>query len=130
MSYFEFPNTRTYDSDLGWLIKHVNEYDEVIAALNEWIEENQPKIDDFQALYDALMSGDLPPAVQEGINTWMELHAIDLVGSLVKMVFFGLTPEGYFCAYIPENWDDIIFQTTGLDISIPDYNFGHLVLSY
>lgn len=23
MAYFEFPHTRTYDSDLGWLIKHV-----------------------------------------------------------------------------------------------------------
>ena len=25
MSYFEFPHTRTYDSDLGWLIKSMEE---------------------------------------------------------------------------------------------------------
>ena len=25
MSFFEYPHTRTYDNDLGWLIKHVNE---------------------------------------------------------------------------------------------------------
>ena len=130
MSYFEFPHTRTYDSDLGWLIAHVNSYDEVIQTLDAWISENQPKIDDFEQLYEMLMSGDLPAGVQEGINKWMELHAIDVVGQLVKMVFFGLD-DGYFVAYIPESWDDIIFNTTGYDIAIADVpDYGHLVLSY
>lgn len=129
MSYFEFPHTRTYDSDLGWLIKHVGEYDEVIQALNDWIEENEPKLDDFETLYNMLLSGDLPLGVQKGIEKWMEIHAIDLVGKLVKMVLFGLTDDGYFVAYIPESWADIIFNTTGLDISVPDVDYGHLVLS-
>ena len=35
MSFFEFPHTRTYDSDLGWLIKSMeellNEYNDLIA---------------------------------------------------------------------------------------------------
>ena len=130
MSFYEFPHTRTYDSDLGWLIKHMNSYDETIAALNTWIEENTPKIDDLVALYDSLMSGNLPPGVVEGINRWMRENALDLVGELVKMVFFGLTDDGYFIAYIPEGWDDIIFNTTGLDILIPDMDYGHLILSY
>lgn len=130
MSYFEFPHTRTYDSDLGWLIKHVNSYDEVINTLNEWIAENEPKLDDFEALYDMMMAGDLPPGIQEGINKWMQLHALDIVGALVKMVFFGITDDGYFVAYIPEGWDDIIFNTTGYDISAPDFDFGHLMLSF
>ena len=30
MSFFEFPHTRTYDSDLGWLIKHIIEMSEEI----------------------------------------------------------------------------------------------------
>ena len=131
MSFFEFPHTRTYDSDLGWLIEHINSYDETIAALNAWIEENEPRIEEIEALFDLLMSGDLPPGIQEGINNWMQSHAIDLVGQLVKTVFFGLTNDGYFVAYIPDSWDDITFNTTEWDIFIatmPDY--GHLVLSY
>ena len=131
MSFFEFPHTRTYDSDLGYIIKHMGSYDEVIQTLNNWIAENEPKLDDFEQLYNMMMSGDLPAGVQEGINKWMQLHALDLVGSLVKMVIFGLTDTGHFVAYIPDSWDDIIFNTTGLDISLalmPEY--GHLVLSY
>ena len=50
---------------------------------------------------------------------------------IVTMVFFGITENGYFVAYIPESWDDITFNTTGLDIIIPlEPEYGHLVLSY
>ena len=130
MSYFEFPHTRTYDSDLGWLIKHVNSYDETIEALNTWIAENTPKLNDFENLYNMLMAGNLPPGVQEGINKWMQLHALDIFGELIKMVFIAIDDNGYIIAYIPDGWDDIIFNTTGLDISIPGTDFGHLTLSY
>lgn len=130
MSFFEFPHTRTYDGDLGWLIKKVTSYDDTIQALNDWIAENQPKIDDFETIYQMLMSGELPEGVQEGIKKWLELNAIDLIGELVKMVFFGLTDDGYFVAFIPESWDDINFSTTGYDITISGFDYGHLVLSY
>lgn len=130
MSFFEFPHTRTYDSDLGWLIKHVGTYDETIHALNEWIAENQPKLDDMEALYEALISGDLPEGVKEGIEKWCRENMTDLIGQMAKMVFFSINDNGYFIAYIPEGWADIIFNTTGLDIAAPDYDFGHLALSF
>ena len=50
---------------------------------------------------------------------------------IATMVFFGLTDDGYFVAYIPDSWDDITFRTTELDIFLdiePEY--GHLVLVY
>ena len=130
MGFFEFPHTRTYDSDLGWLIKHVGSYDEVIQTLNDWIAQNEPKLDDFENLYNMMMAGDLPPGVQEGINKWMQLHALDIVGQLVKMVYFGIDDSGYFKAYIPDGWDDIIFNTTGYDINIAGLDYGHLTLSF
>jgi hypothetical protein len=48
---------------------------------------------------------------------------------MIKTVWFGLTDDGYFVAYIPESWQDVTFRTTGYDITtelMPD--FGHLVL--
>lgn len=129
MSFFEFPHTRTYDDDLGWLIKKVTSYDDTIQALNNWISENEPKLEDFEILYQMLISGNLPEGVQHGIEAWMKENAIDLIGELVKMVFFGITNEGYFVAYIPESWSDIIFGTSGLDDFPPDTEYGHLTLS-
>lgn len=130
MSFFEFPHTRTYDSDLGWLIKHVNSYDEVINTLNAWIAENEPKLDDMEALYQALISGNLPVGVQNGIEKWCRENMADLVAEMAHLVFFGITDDGYFVAYVPETWSDIIFNTTGYDISVPGVDFGHLTLSF
>lgn len=129
MSFFEFPHTRTYDTDLGWLIKHVGSYDETIQTLNDWISENQPKIDDFENLYNMLMAGDLPEGVQEAIEIWLRNNAADIVPDIVKNVFFGLE-NGYFVAYIPDSWADIIFGTSGLDDFPAGVDFGHLTLSY
>ena len=38
MSFFEFPHTRTYDSDLGWLIKKMKEIIEDVAQQNTAID--------------------------------------------------------------------------------------------
>lgn len=131
MAFFEFPHTRTYDSDLGWLIKTVSSYNEVIQALNDWIETNTPRLEDLEDFKNALESGNLPAGVQAGITTWLTSHAADIITAIIKNVWFGLTNAGYFVAYVPDSWSDITFKTTGLDIILdlmPEY--GHLVLQY
>lgn len=130
MSYFEFPHTRTYDSDLGWLIKSVKKLIECCEDMQQWRIDHEAEYNQLKALYDALMSGTFPPEVVTALNKWMTENGRDLVGELVKMVFFGITDDGYFVAYIPEGWDEIIFNTTGYDINLPDFDFGHLVLSF
>lgn len=130
MSYFEFPHTRTYDSDLGWLIKTVKALGEAVDAMEDWKTTHEEEYLQLKALYDAVMSGNFPPEITDAFTRWMQQNGLDLVGELVKMVFFGITDDGYFVAYIPEYWDDIIFNTTGYDISILGYDFGHLTLSF
>lgn len=130
MGYFDFPHTRTYDSDLGWLIKSVKKLIECCEEMNDWKTEHEEQYNQLKALYDAVMSGNFPPEIVGAFNTWMRENGLDLVGELVKMVFFGITDEGYFVAYIPEYWDDIIFNTTGYDINVLGFDFGHLVLSF
>ena len=131
MSFFEFPHTRTYDSDLGWLIKDTHTLDEMVAAIKQWIVDTQPTIEDLQRLYNNIINGNFPPDMIAALTNWMEHNALDLVGNLVKSVFFGITDDGYFVAFIPESWSDITFNTTGLDINVPlEPEYGHLILSY
>ena len=130
MSFFEFPHTRTYDTDLGWLIKHTKTNEEAIELLNNWVAEYEPKIEDFYNLYEMMISGTLPEGVKKGIHDWMVQNAANIVGNLVKMVFFGITDNGYFVAYIPDSWDEITFGTTGLDDFPTGIEYGHLTLSY
>lgn len=130
MSFFEFPHTRTYDSDLGWLIKDYKTLDEFKDAMLKWIQETQPTIDELNELLDMISSGNLPEGMQEGIRKWLEANALDLIGQLVKMIFFNLNDEGYLVAFIPESWNDITFGTTGLDVFPAGVDYGHLTLDY
>lgn len=129
MSFFEFPNTRTYDNDLGWLIKNVKNSDEAIKALEDWKAEADITIAELRDLLDALASGTVPEEVANAITKWLSINAKDIVGAMIKNVWFGLTMSGYFVAYIPDSWNDIIFKTTGYDFFTDlQENYGHLVL--
>lgn len=47
MSFFEFPHTRTYDSDLGWLIKEVEKISSEYQNIYNWMNSHEA---DYQQL--------------------------------------------------------------------------------
>lgn len=130
MSYFEFPHTRTYDSDLGWLIKTVKTICTAVESMEEWKITHEDEYNELKALYDSLMSGKFPPSIVDAFNKWAKNNMPQLIQNMILSVWFGITDDGYFVAYVPESWREIVFNTTGLDITIPGYEYGHLVLSY
>lgn len=131
MAFFEFPHTRSYDSDLGWLIRQCKSNLDAINVLQDWKNSASATIDDLQKLLDDIAAGVFPEEISSAIKNFIVNNFYDIVGDMMKMVWFGLTDTGYFVAYIPESWDDIQFFTTGYDFStdlMPEY--GHLVLGY
>lgn len=58
---------------------------------------------------------------------WADKNLPSMVTEMVRFVWFGLTPDGHFCAYVPANWDWLTFNT-GADITEPEY--GHLIITY
>ena len=130
MAYmFEFPHTRTYDNDLGWLIKNVKTAVDAIEELDRWKASAEGSINELQQLLDDIAAGNFPTEISNAIKNWIVANFYDIVGDIAKTVWFGLTDAGYFVAYIPDSWDEITFKTTGYDYTTelqPDY--GHLVL--
>lgn len=126
-----YPNGESLIQNWDWIIRSIKLLLKYMEESKEWMIEHEEAYEELKKLYDDIMAGDFPESIQEAFENWMQLHANELVGSMVKNVFFGLTDAGYFVAYIPESWEDITFNTTGLDIAVelqPEY--GHLVLSY
>ena len=132
MAYnYEFPYTdpNLYNDD--WLLKKMKELLAEMEGLEEWKTEYEQAYEDFKKMVEDIENGTFPASIQQAFSKWMSENALDLVGELVKCVFFEISPDGYFIAWIPDSWDDIIFNTTGLDITLAlQPNYGHLVLSY
>lgn len=82
-------------------------------------------IDEFNKFKD---SGFLDYYEQQ-LEAWINAHMPDIIGKYVRMVFFGLTLDGCFVAYIPEGtgWNDIVFDT-GAVYGSDEY--GRLILNY
>lgn len=131
MAYnYEFPYTdpNLYNDD--WLLKKMKELLIWMQETEEWKTDYAQAYEDFKKMVENIENGTFPDSIVNAFTKWMQKNALDLVGQLVKMVFFGLNDDGYFVAYIPENWSDIVFNTTGLDITIAGVEDGRLVLSF
>lgn len=63
----------------------------------------------------------------EQIRQWINDNLPWLWKTFAKQVFFGLTDDGYFCAYVPDSWSDIEFDT-GMQYGMFDY--GRLILRF
>ena len=87
-------------------------------AIEELIEEfNKFKDSGFLDYYE------------KQLEAWINAHMADIISMYVKQVFFGLTLDGHFVAYIPEGsaWEDVIFDT-GAVYDLDTY--GRLMLYY
>lgn len=95
--------------------------------LGDKINITHDEIEALNALFEKFIESGFEDYYEEQIQAWINAHMPDIIAQAIKMVFFGLTTDGYFCAYIPSSWEGIIFDT------ISDYssdNYGCLTLSY
>ena len=103
-------------SKLNELIEKYASFDDVVAEIQTAIDALQKQIDEFDSTYIEKLIKD----------------------KLANMIYVRISDAGYFIYYIPESWNDVSFNTTGLDISneqlsdnghVANYEYGRLVLS-
>lgn len=69
--------------------------------------------------------------VQKWIDNFDTSYAEEIIKQYIAtMIFLEISDSGFIIYYIPQNWKDIVFNTTQLDIEISGYDYGRLVLSY
>ena len=97
----------------------------VVKYINDLIEQDKIIGDELEALRADMEKVEY---IIDNFNT--EFAARIIQDYLATMIFIEISDSGYIVYYIPERWEDITFQTTGLDIPLDGYDFGHLTLSY
>lgn len=121
MAYnYEYPyvDPARYNDD--WLIHTVKrieaEWKEKYPEWEERLDHQDELIEQIKKELDEIVQ--LSPGFLE-----------KLIASAIRNVWFGLTMDGHFVAYIPQSWSAILFATTGYDTVVPtQLEYGHLVL--
>lgn len=126
-----YPQQSTEQTNLDWILKHFNEFIESINSIDGWIAQHEEEYRELKKIIDDFNEGKFTDDFIESLKSWIVNNVNDLISYAIKNVWFGLTDSGYFVTYIPDSWNDIIFNTIGYDIDVEDsVNYGRLVLSY
>lgn len=125
-----YPYLNLNDLNLDWIIKHFKEFIDAIKDLDDWRTQHEQEYEELKAMYDAIVSGHFPPAMETALKEWIERNSESIIADAIKLVFFGLSDDGYFLAFIPDSWDEITFGTTGYDDFPAGIEYGHLTLAY
>lgn len=127
LGFRNYPYQNLQDLNLDYVLDVTRKAVETLKELDGYAD----RIVELEDALEKLEGGDLTPELASAIVELVQKNIIGLVGEMVKFVFFGLTDDGYFVAYIPEPWDSIIFNTTEYDIWIDNFSeYGHLTISY
>jgi len=110
-------------------VKHIcYEIDKIIAYANMLgvnINATHEDVAKLQELFQKFQDQGLAELYEKLLQQWVDDNMERIISRTVKFVYFGLTNDGYFCAYIPDSWDEITFDT-GAVYGRSDY--GRLIL--
>lgn len=127
-----YPWTNLHDLNLDWVIEVCQKALKEVDRFPAQIEDLQSQIDsangDIDKIKKYLASNEFINQNLSAIETYIQDNLPDIVSQYVKYIFFGLTDDGHFAAYIPDSWDFISFDT-GADPSDTE-RYGHLILKY
>jgi hypothetical protein len=98
-----------------------DEVEKEFAELQETVNDN---LDYMRDELDKVKNGDYISLYLDSIQSYLDQNMQKIVANTVKYVSFGITDDGRFCAYIPDTWDFLGFDT------VPEGEplAGHLVL--
>lgn len=86
-------------------VEHYLDY--IAKLMNEWnIEFSEEMQQELSEIWEAVNNG-----LENAVHDWITENMNKIFTTIAKQVYFGLNEQGYFVAYIPEGWDDIVFDT-------------------
>ena len=98
---------------------------EYACMLAENINLDHAIIEELQTVFTKFMESGFDDYYREQIEQWVEDNLGSLFETYSRGVYFGLTLDGHFVAYVPESWNDIEFDT-GINYELDTY--GRLIL--
>ena len=121
-----YDESLTYYEQLAKVLTVLKETITHLGQTDANVEKLQELYNQLAAEFEKFKNGEYDEFYQQKILEWVNANMERLVREyLLTGLWFGLTDDGYFCAYKPETWSDIEFDT-GMVYGRSDY--GRLIL--
>ena len=118
---------KSEEQQIRFLFKQFDKLHHYCDMLADSENDTRNAVNELNEIFEEFKNSGFEKYYEQQIYDWVQKNMPAIIASAIKMVFFGLTKDGYFCAYIPENWADIKFDTI---VNYQDVNYGCLVLKY
>lgn len=127
----EIPNFYYNAKSQEQIVKYLcTEYDKLAHycdMLSDRENETRDAVNTLTEIFKKFQESGFDDYYRQQIEQWVRDNMREIIGQAMHMVYFGLTDDGYFVAYIPETWSQIMFDT---EANYASDNYGHLILSF
>lgn len=112
-------------------IKHICHELHKLVCYSNYLADNinidHEIITELQEAFEQFMASGFDDYYKDQVHDWILANFQTIMdGMLGHMLFFGLTDDGYFTAYIPEKWAFIL----DTDVDYNSENYGCLEIIY
>lgn len=129
-----YDDSLSYYETLCKVVAYLNEITSGMGGAMGEISNNTASINELRADLDFITAelervrnGEYGSFYLKSLENWINRNLGEIIGRLAKFIVFGLTNDGYFCAYIPDTIDNVQFDT----IVDPDSQlYGHLIMKW
>lgn len=91
------------------------------------LDELKEKVDELFKMFEDLENNGFKDEYMDIVEAWLQENMWCILSWGSRIVWFGISDDGYFEAFIPDNFNFLSFDVI-MDSESPDY--GKLVLSY
>lgn len=122
--YWEVKSPEQLVANLYCIMDALKNY---VNDASDQINVNTDKIAELEDLFKKFQESGFDDYYAKQVTAWIASNLEFIYDKTVKQVFFGLTDDGRFCAYVPDSWADIKFDT-GAVYGTDEY--GRLMLRF
>lgn len=122
-----------YDDSLSYyevICRLTSKLNETITIINNEgadLTELEDRVTKLEELFKQFQESGFDDFYMEQLEKWMQDNVWCLMSWGARIVWFGISDDGYFTAYVPDNFSFLAFDVI-MDPDSPDY--GKLMLSY
>jgi hypothetical protein len=113
---------------LNKIVDNQNDMSEYLKTLDSDVETMKNDIIFLKTELEKVKNGDYASLYLDSLINWIDKNLQELVGRIVKYVFFVIDDDGHFNALIPYEWQFLEFST-GYDPT-NENEYLHLILNW